>query len=80
MVRRMGNMPIVRRSGRLFLMKYPKIRPYFIYVAKQFGFVIHTKAIRPIPILQSQSLSDLSPRAIQIYCELKGKNCAKEKQ
>lgn len=71
---------MVRRIGGLLLMKYPKLRPYVIYIAKQFGLVIHTKTIRPIPILLSQSLRDLSPRAMQIYLQLTKQMHVKDKE
>ena len=62
----------VRGCGRSFLMKYPKLRPYFFRWSRRLGLVQNNMVQQPIcPV---GSMQDLSPRAIKIYLQFCNKN------
>ena len=79
MVRHFLNNPQVRGYGRAVLTKYPKLRPYFFRWSRRLGLVKKSQTVRR-PILQAESFQDLSPRAAQIYFELKKDNSTRKNQ
>lgn len=78
MVRHILANPSIRGWGRAILIKHPKFRPYFVRLSKRFGLVNQSRILKK-PIFQAESLQDLSPRAMEIYRELRKHNSQRER-